>query len=70
MDRAELTRLGEHLEQTGTISTEPLERTVAAIAGMVEEAGRHQVRATAAVGSAVIAGNREDVIAAIRNAPG
>jgi exopolyphosphatase/guanosine-5'-triphosphate,3'-diphosphate pyrophosphatase len=52
VDRAELTRLGEHLEQTGTISPEPLERTVAAIAGMVEEARRHQVRATAAVGTA------------------
>ena len=50
--RAELTRLGGHLEQTGTVSPEPLERTVAAIAGMVEEAGRHQVRATAAVGTA------------------
>jgi exopolyphosphatase / guanosine-5'-triphosphate,3'-diphosphate pyrophosphatase len=72
VDRAELTRLGEHLEQTGTISPEPLERTVAAIAGMVEEARRHQVRATAAVGTAGlrIASNREDVIAAIRERTG
>ena len=45
---------------------------MAAIAGMVEEAGRLQVRATAAVGTAGlrIAGNREDVIAAIRERTG
>jgi exopolyphosphatase / guanosine-5'-triphosphate,3'-diphosphate pyrophosphatase len=68
VDRAELTRLGENLEHTGTISAEPLERTVAAIEGMVEEARRHQVRATAAVGTAGlrIARNRDDVVAAIR----
>ena len=34
----------------GAIAAEPLERTVAAIADMVEEATRRQVRATAAVG--------------------
>ena len=38
VDRAEMTRLGEGLEHHGAISAEPLERTVAAIAGMVEEA--------------------------------
>jgi exopolyphosphatase / guanosine-5'-triphosphate,3'-diphosphate pyrophosphatase len=67
-DRAEVTRLGENLEHAGAISAEPLERTVAAIAGMAEEARRHQVQATAAVGTAGlrIARNREDVIAAIR----
>jgi exopolyphosphatase / guanosine-5'-triphosphate,3'-diphosphate pyrophosphatase len=68
VDRAEVTRLGENLEHTGVISTEPLERTVAAIAGMVEEARHHQVQAISAVGTAGlrIARNREDVIAAIR----
>jgi exopolyphosphatase / guanosine-5'-triphosphate,3'-diphosphate pyrophosphatase len=68
VDRAEVTRLGENLEHTGAISAEPLERTVAAIAGMVEEARRHQVRAIAAVGTAGlrIARNREEVIAAIQ----
>jgi exopolyphosphatase/guanosine-5'-triphosphate,3'-diphosphate pyrophosphatase len=67
-DRAEVTRLGENLEQAGVISAEPLERTVAAIAGMVEEASRHRVLATAAVGTAGLrtARNRKDVIAAIR----
>jgi exopolyphosphatase / guanosine-5'-triphosphate,3'-diphosphate pyrophosphatase len=68
VDRAELTRLGESLGDQGAIAAEPLERTVAAIADMVEEATRQRVRATAAVGTAGlrIAGNREEVIAAIR----
>jgi exopolyphosphatase/guanosine-5'-triphosphate,3'-diphosphate pyrophosphatase len=67
VDRAEVTRLGENLQHAGAISAEPLERTVAAIAGMVEEARRHQVQATAAVGTAGlrIAHNREDILAAI-----
>jgi exopolyphosphatase / guanosine-5'-triphosphate,3'-diphosphate pyrophosphatase len=66
-DRAEVTRLGENLEHVGAISAEPLERTVAAIADMVEEARRHQVRAITAVGTAGlrIAGNRDEIIAAI-----
>jgi exopolyphosphatase/guanosine-5'-triphosphate,3'-diphosphate pyrophosphatase len=66
-DRAEVTRLGENLEHAGAISAEPLERTVAAIADMVEEARRHQVRAISAVGTAGLrmAGNRDEVIAAI-----
>jgi len=68
VDRAEITRLGENLDVNNRISTEPLERTVTAIAGMVEEAGRHGVRATAAVGTAGLraARNRDDVVAAIR----
>ena len=68
VDRAELTQLGESLGDQGAISAEPLERTAAAIAGMVEEARRHGVQATAAVGTAGlrIARNREEVIAAIR----
>jgi len=68
VDRAEMTRLGENLEHRGAIGTEPLERTVAAIAGMVDEARRNHARAIAAVGTAGlrIAHNRDDVIAAIR----
>jgi len=68
VDRAEMTRLGENLDAHNAISTEPLERTVAAIAGMVEEARRYGVQATAAAGTAGlrIAHNRDDVIAAIR----
>jgi exopolyphosphatase/guanosine-5'-triphosphate,3'-diphosphate pyrophosphatase len=72
VDRAELTRLGEGLGDHGAIAAEPLERTVAAIAGMVEEATRQQVGAIAAVGTAGlrIARNREEVIAAIRDRTG
>ena len=68
VDRAELTRLGEGLGDQGAIAAEPLERTVVAIADMVEEATRHGVRATAAVGTAGlrIARNRDEVVAAIR----
>jgi exopolyphosphatase/guanosine-5'-triphosphate,3'-diphosphate pyrophosphatase len=68
VDRAEMTRLGEGLGEHGAIAAEPLERTVAAIAAMVDEATHHQVRATAAVGTAGlrIASNRDQVVAAIQ----
>jgi exopolyphosphatase/guanosine-5'-triphosphate,3'-diphosphate pyrophosphatase len=68
VDRAELTRLGEGLGEQGEIAAEPLDRTAAAIAAMVEEARRQEVGAIAAVGTAGlrIARNREEVIAAIR----
>ena len=72
VDRAELTRLGEGLAQQGRIIDTALERTVAAIAGMVDEAKRHGVRAMAAVGTAGlrIATNGEEVIATIRRRTG
>ena len=72
VDRAELTQLGESLGDQGAIAAEPLERTVVAIADMVEEAKRQRVRAIAAVGTAGlrIARNREEVIAAIRTRTG
>jgi exopolyphosphatase / guanosine-5'-triphosphate,3'-diphosphate pyrophosphatase len=68
VDRAEMTRLGEDLDIRNEISAEPLDRTAAAIAGMVEEAGRFGVQAIAAVGTAGLrfARNRDDVVAAIR----
>ena len=72
IDRAELTRLGEGLAQQGVIIDTALERTVAAIADMVEEARQHRVRAIAAVGTAGlrIAKNSQEVVAAIqRRAP-
>jgi exopolyphosphatase/guanosine-5'-triphosphate,3'-diphosphate pyrophosphatase len=67
VDRAELTRLGEGLEQQGVIGDAALERTVAAIAGMADEAKRHSVRALAAVGTAGlrIAANGNAVVDAI-----
>jgi len=68
VDRAELTRLGEGLAPGGAIIDAALERTAAAIAGMVDEAKRHGVRAIAAVGTAGlrIASNGSDVVAAIQ----
>ncbi len=71
-DRAEVTRLGEGLEGSGEISTVALSRTTAAVRSMVDEAKKNGVRAIAAVGTAGlrIAGNREAVLAAMREATG
>jgi len=68
VDRAELTRLGEGLAQQGMIIDAALERTIAAIAGMLDEAKRHGGRAIAAVGTAGlrIASNGSEVVAAIQ----
>lgn len=72
VDRAELTRLGESLDQQRIIAGGALERTVAAIAVMVEEAKRHGVEAIAAVGTAGLrmASNRSEVLAAIETRTG
>jgi exopolyphosphatase/guanosine-5'-triphosphate,3'-diphosphate pyrophosphatase len=51
-DRAEVTRLGEGLAEHGRFGDAPIERTVAAIAGMVDEARAQDVAAIAAVGTA------------------
>ncbi|HEY1732576.1 MAG TPA: hypothetical protein VGG15_12540 [Terriglobales bacterium] len=51
VDRAEITRLGEGLEQTGEISPDAMERTVSAIAAMVDEARQNDVAKLAAVGT-------------------
>jgi len=67
VDRAELTRLGEGLQEHDVISAEALERTATAIAGMVDEAKRNGALAIAAVGTAGlrIAVNSDEVIASI-----
>ena len=72
VDRAELTRLGEGLEESGEISRAALLRTTDALKAMVDEARRNEVKAVAAVGTAGlrIAGNREAVLSAIREAAG
>jgi len=72
VDRAEVTRLGESLEQEGVIVPAAAERTAAAIAGMVEEAKSNGALAIAAVGTAGlrIARNRADVIETIRSRSG
>ncbi len=67
VDRAEVTRLGEGLAQQGLINDAAVERTRAAIAGMVAESRRFGVRAITAVGTAGlrIARNGNDVVEAI-----
>jgi exopolyphosphatase/guanosine-5'-triphosphate,3'-diphosphate pyrophosphatase len=68
VDRAEMTRLGEGLDERGEIGPDALERTATAIAEMAGEAKRSGVRAIAAVGTAAlrIARNSASVVAAIR----
>jgi exopolyphosphatase/guanosine-5'-triphosphate,3'-diphosphate pyrophosphatase len=69
VDRAEITRLGEGLAETGVLNPSPMERTIAAIAGMVDEAGREGVDEIVAVGTAGlrIARNSADFVAAVRD---
>jgi exopolyphosphatase/guanosine-5'-triphosphate,3'-diphosphate pyrophosphatase len=68
-DRAEVTRLGEGLAETGRLQPEPIARTADAIAGMAAEAERDGVLATAAVGTAAlrIAPNASDLIEEVRS---
>ena len=72
VDRAELTRIGEGLTDGGPIGREPLERTLTAISGMVEEARANDVIALAAVGTAALrmASNRDDVRAEVARRTG
>ena len=72
LDRAEVTRLGEGLADTGEISPEAAARTVAAIEGMVEEARRNRVLEVAAVGTMGLrsAGNSQAFIDQVRDACG
>ena len=52
VDRAEVTRLGEGLEESGRLQPQPMARTIDAIAAMADEARRHGAEAIAAVGTA------------------
>jgi exopolyphosphatase/guanosine-5'-triphosphate,3'-diphosphate pyrophosphatase len=72
VDRAEVTRLGEGLDETGEIQPEPLERTVRAVEGMFDESKEEQVLAVAAVGTAAlrIASNSSVVTDSIRDRVG
>jgi exopolyphosphatase/guanosine-5'-triphosphate,3'-diphosphate pyrophosphatase len=72
VDRAEVTRLGEGIDDTGDIAQAAIDRTVAAIEAMVVEARALGVMAILAVGTAGLrrAGNRDAVLAAVRAATG
>jgi exopolyphosphatase/guanosine-5'-triphosphate,3'-diphosphate pyrophosphatase len=67
LDRAEVTRLGEGLAQSGAISGDAVERTAAALATMATEARERRVRAISAVGTAGLrqAPNRDAVTEAV-----
>jgi exopolyphosphatase/guanosine-5'-triphosphate,3'-diphosphate pyrophosphatase len=66
-DRAEVTRLGEGLAETGRLGAAPIERTVTAIAGMAAEARLHGAATIAAVGTAGlrVAPNGREVVATV-----
>jgi exopolyphosphatase/guanosine-5'-triphosphate,3'-diphosphate pyrophosphatase len=68
VDRAEVTRLGEGLDQTGRLQPEPMTRTTEAIAAMADEAQQSGVEAIAAVGTAGlrIAPNSAELVDAVR----
>jgi exopolyphosphatase/guanosine-5'-triphosphate,3'-diphosphate pyrophosphatase len=72
VDRADVTRLGEGLASDGRLQPEPIERTIAAVAGMVDEARREHALAIAAVGTEGLrqASNGSDVAAAIHDRTG
>jgi exopolyphosphatase/guanosine-5'-triphosphate,3'-diphosphate pyrophosphatase len=67
IDRAEITRLGEGLAETGVIAPAAIERTADAVAGMAADARQLGASAIAAVGTAGlrIARNGGEVVAAI-----
>ena len=71
-DRADVSRLGEGIQETGAIAPAAIERTVAAITGMVDEAKRDDAVAIVAVGTAGLrmASNADDVLAAVKAATG
>jgi exopolyphosphatase/guanosine-5'-triphosphate,3'-diphosphate pyrophosphatase len=68
VDRSELTQLGEGLQDTGQLNPEPSERTIDAIAGMVDEAKQDNALAIAAVGTAGLrmATNGEAFVSAVQ----
>jgi exopolyphosphatase/guanosine-5'-triphosphate,3'-diphosphate pyrophosphatase len=69
VDRAEITRFGEGLAETGVLNPGPMEKTIDAIAGMVDEARREAVDEIVAVGTAGlrIARNSADFVAPVRD---
>jgi exopolyphosphatase / guanosine-5'-triphosphate,3'-diphosphate pyrophosphatase len=67
-DRADVTRLGEGLSESGRLQPEPLRRTADAVVGMVEEARRAGAAEIAAVATAGMrmAENSAELIDAVR----
>ena len=69
VDRAEVTRLGEGLDETGSLQPEPVRRTADAVVGMVEESRREGAAEIAAVATAGmrIAKNPAELVNAVRD---
>jgi exopolyphosphatase / guanosine-5'-triphosphate,3'-diphosphate pyrophosphatase len=72
VDRAEVTRLGDGLRESGRLGAEPMARTAEAISAMAEEARRQRVGAIAAVGTAGlrIAPNAQDFVRDVQRRSG
>lgn len=72
VDRAEVTRLGEGLAETGRLDEQPMERTVEAVAAMAGEANRRDVSEIVAVGTAGLrlASNSAGFVAAVKERTG
>ena len=68
VDRAEVTRLGEGLRESGALQPEPVRRTADAVVGMVGEARRAGAAEIAAVATAGmrIASNPEELVDAVQ----
>jgi exopolyphosphatase / guanosine-5'-triphosphate,3'-diphosphate pyrophosphatase len=71
-DRADVTRLGQGLEQTGRLDPEAMQRTIGAIGGMVDEARRDGAEAITMVGTAGlrIAANSAEFVEQLQAATG
>jgi exopolyphosphatase/guanosine-5'-triphosphate,3'-diphosphate pyrophosphatase len=71
-DRADVTRLGQGLEETGRLDPEAMQRTIAAIGGMVDEARRDGAEAITVVGTAGlrIAANSAEFVEQLQAATG
>jgi len=69
VDRAEVTRLGEGLDETGSLQPEAIERTADAVVAMVEESRRAGAAEVAAVATAGmrIADNPAELVDAVRD---
>jgi exopolyphosphatase/guanosine-5'-triphosphate,3'-diphosphate pyrophosphatase len=72
VDRAEVTRLGEGLDEAGRLGAEPIARTAAAVEAMAAEARASGAEAIAAVGTAAlrIAPNAAEFVAAVKAGSG
>lgn len=72
VDRSEVTRLGEGLDESGALQPEPMRRTLEAIAGMADEARRRGAESITAVGTAGMrkAANAAELVELVRDQTG